>query len=102
MDLTEKIERVFGWRQIPTQVLDPNAYARPDSDVEDALWFTGRDWHDITRMDWEEHFSGMTYLWGDVFAYYLPSLLILSVQCPEEALMAADELISHLDRSSAE
>jgi hypothetical protein len=99
MNLTEKIEKAFASRPMPTQILDPSACKHFDSDVEDALWFTGRDWHDITWMDWEDHSWGMTYLWGEVFAYYLPSVLILSLQLPEEPLLVADELIRRLDIS---
>lgn len=97
MNLSEKIETVFAWREMPSEILDPTAYIQFDSDVEDALWFTGRDWHCLVWRDWQEHSAGVGYLYGEVFAYYLPSLLILSMQQPEECLLPADDLIRSLD-----
>jgi hypothetical protein len=97
MNLSERIEKAFAWREIPPEILDPAACTGFDSDVADALWFTGRDWHSLNWKDWQEHHAGVGYLYGEVFAYYLPSLLILSLQRPEQSLLPADNLIRSLD-----
>jgi hypothetical protein len=97
MNLSERIEKAFACREVPPEILDPAAYAQFDSDVEDALWFAGRDWRSLVWEDWQEHSAGVGYFYGEVFAYYLPSLLILSLQQPEECLLPADSLIRLLD-----
>jgi hypothetical protein len=99
MNLAEKIERAFAGRRMPVDLVEPADLICPDSDVEDTLWFTGRDWHQITWQDWQAHSSAFYFFVPDAFAYYLPSLLLLSSQNPGDTLMAADSLISELDRS---
>ena len=58
VQLREEIERAFGWRKMPDNVIDekPENLLDPDSDILDALWFAGRDWRDITVEDWRQHF----------------------------------------------
>jgi hypothetical protein len=99
MKLIEKIERVFAHRPIPDAVVDVKNCFQIDSDVEEALWFTGRDWHELTWQNWQEHSCAIYFFDREAFAYYLPSLLLLSSQHPSEELMAADSLISQLDCS---
>lgn len=99
MNLTDKIERVFSSRQKPAQVRLADEVIQLDSDVEEALWFSGRDWHEITWHDWQEHSCAIFFFDPDAFAYYLPSVLLLSARNPNEALNAADSLIGELDLS---
>src|SRR6266496_6575607 len=99
MVLFEKIERAFAGRQMPLNVVEAASLVHPDSDVEDALWFTGRDWHELKWQDWQEHSSAIYFFAANAFAYYLPSVLVLSSQNPGEQLMAAHALIGELDRS---
>lgn len=84
---------------MPDAVIDSAECIQMDSDVEEALWFTGRDWHELTWRDWQEHSCAIYFFDSKAFAYYLPSLLLLSAQHPSEALMAADSVISQLDCS---
>lgn len=99
MTLDERIERVFAHRMMPGAVVDMTNRYQIDSDVEEALWFAGRDWRSITWDDWREHSSAIYFFDSEAFGYYLPSLLLLSAQRPDEELMAADSLISQLDCS---
>jgi hypothetical protein len=99
MNLAEKIERAFAGRQMPLDLVGAGNLVHPDSDVEDALWFIGRDWHDLTWQDWQEHSSAIHCFVPDAFAYYLQSVLLLSSQNPGEDLMAADSVIYELDQS---
>jgi hypothetical protein len=99
MELAKKIERTFASRQKPPQVRLGDDILQFDSDVEEALWFSGRDWQELTWQDWQEHRSAPYFFGPDAFAYYLPSILILSAQNPKEPLAAAEALISELDRS---
>jgi hypothetical protein len=99
MELTEKIEEVFASRPKPSQVRLGDGVLQLDSDVEEALWFSGRDWHELTWQDWQEHGSAIYFFDSEAFAYYLPSLLLCSAQHPSEWLAAADALIGDLDRS---
>jgi hypothetical protein len=99
MILKEKIERVFAHRRMPTAVVDMVGRFQIDSDVEETLWFAGRCWRDVTWKDWQEHTAAITFFSQNAFAYYLPSILILSIQNPMELLDPAESLIWELDRS---
>lgn len=100
MELIEKIEAAFAHRQVPTKVVEMEGRFQIDSDVEDALWFAGRDWRSITRDDWERHHCAVIFLSDEAFAYYLPSLLTLTVRNPEHIPgLAVDSLIDLLDRT---
>lgn len=108
MKLAEKIERVFSSRRKPVQVRiadevlrhDPTMeFLRHDPDVKDALWFSGRERHELTLQHWREHSSAIYFFDPEAFAYYLPSVLLLSAQNLDEWLEAADSLINALDCS---
>jgi hypothetical protein len=99
MTLLDKIRRTFALRPMPDEVVAPSELQQLDSDVEEALWFLGRDWHELTWQDWQEHSNAVFFFDSEAFAYYLPSVLLLSAQNPNEWLMAADVLIGELDRS---
>jgi hypothetical protein len=99
MDLPGKIERAFAWREKPAEVVEPEEHIQFDSDVEESIWFAGRDWRDITRRDWQEHPEALGFFSRDALAYYLPSVLLLSLQCPQERLVSAASLVGMLDWS---
>jgi hypothetical protein len=99
MTFAEKIGRAFAGRQVPLDLVEAVYLVYPDSDGEDALWFSGRDWHELTWQDWQKHSSAIHFFVRDAFAYYLPSVLLLSSQNPGEDLMAASSLIYQLDQS---
>jgi len=98
MELPEKIVRAFSSRLKPAQTID-DGILQMDSDVEEALWFSGRDWHELTWQNWQEHSDAIFFFNPEAFAYYLPSLLTLSAQNSSDSLMAADSVISYLDQS---
>lgn len=95
----EKIEKAFVRRSMPAEVVEPQEYIQFDSDVEDALWFAGKDWHDLTWKDWKEHCCAVHFFSRDAFAYYLPSVIYLSLQNPKDCMLAADTVICDLDIS---
>ena len=94
-----KIEKAFARRTMPAEVIEPEQYIQFDSDVEDALWFAGKDWHNLIWQDWKEHSCAITFLSRNAFAYYLPSVIFLSLQNPQDCLDAADQVIHDLDIS---
>jgi hypothetical protein len=96
--LQEKIEQAFAGRAMPAELIDASVF-QFDSDVEEALWFTGRDWRELRWKDWIEHSSALLFFSREAFAYYLPSLLRLSAQNLAEWSHAVDSLIGELDRS---
>ena len=96
--LQDKIEKAFAERPKPLEVIDPNV-TQFDSDVDEALWFAGRDWHELRWKDWIEHSAALLFFSREAFAYYLPSLLLLSAQNPADWSYAVDSLIGELDRS---
>jgi hypothetical protein len=106
--LAEKIEKAFSSRPKPAQVRideeilkhDPGMqYLQDDPDVKDALWFSGRDRHELTCQDWREHSCAVYFFDGEAFAYYLPSVMIVSAENPNQDLQAADQIISELDQT---
>jgi hypothetical protein len=99
MTLAEKIERVFAHRAMPEAVVDMANCFQIDEDVEEALWFTGRDWHSITWDDWQKRPVAILFFSKRALGYYLPSVLLLSLQTPQQALNPAESLIWELDRS---
>lgn len=96
--LQEKIEAAFAGRTMPAEVIDPSVF-QFDSDVDEALWFAGRDWRELRWKDWLEHSAAPLFFSREAFAYYLPSLLLLSAQNPNDWSSAVDSLLGELDRS---
>ena len=99
MKLPETIEQVFSSRAKPDHVRLADGVLQLDFEVEEALWFSGRDWHEITWQDWRQHSSAIYFFDAEAFAYYLPSLLLLSAQNRNEWLEPAQSLITALDQS---
>jgi len=97
--LQKRIEQAFAGRQKPADVIEPENLVQFDSDVEEALWFAGHDWHDVEWNDWKEHSCAIHFLSPEAFGYYLPSLLLVTAQDPTEWLYAVDSLIWELDLS---
>ncbi len=100
MSLIKKIEAAFAHRQMPAEVVNMEGRYQIDSDVDDALWFQGRDWRGLTRDDWEKRHWGVIFLSPHAFAYYLPSLLILAIQDSQHYPdLAIQSFMMILDRS---
>lgn len=97
MDLNLPIEQAFAWRKKPEKVIAPSPATTTEQ--EDALWFAGRDWRDITAQDWHAHRDAFYAFTPEAFAYYLPSVLRLALQSNAADLLPADALLSILDRS---
>lgn len=94
--LVRQIERAFAHREKPEVLIDRSI---PVADDEDALWFAGRDWREITPQDWKDHYDAFFRFAPDAFRYYLQSILCLVATNPDENLLAADALINCLDRT---
>ena len=95
--LVINISNAFASNVMPAEAIHRESVVQFDSDVEDALWFSGRDWREITVADWRDHMSAFTFMSNEAAAYYLPSLLILSAQNPKESINSLDSLIYELD-----
>jgi hypothetical protein len=99
-ELIKKIEQAFAHRSIPAEAVAMEGRLQIDSDVEDGLWFQGKDWREISKEDWERRYCGLSYLSAEAFAYYLPSVLILTVRDPRNSPdLAADSFVWQLDSS---
>jgi len=99
MNLAEKIEEAFAARPKPAHVRLGVEVLQLDSDAEEALWFSSRDWHELTWQDWQRHSSAIFFFAPEALAYYLPSVLLLSAENQSDSLAAADSIISQLDRT---
>jgi hypothetical protein len=97
MQLIETIDAAFGWRTCPPEVVDPSAAIT--SELQEALWFANRDWHEITWADWETHRDAIYFFAPEAFRYFLPSVLTLSSESPEKWFWPVDSLLQVLDRS---
>jgi hypothetical protein len=78
-----------------------NANAPSTCDVCDAQWFAGRDWSELDWDEWIAHSSAFYTFTPQAFAYYLPSIMLLSASRPNDWFAPADSLLQILDRSPA-
>jgi hypothetical protein len=95
--LVDRIERAFAHREKPRVVVVLQNPAAGDD--EDALWFAGRDWRNISLRDWNDYPSACFRFTPEAYRYYLPSALSHVAKSPDEQLPAADWLLGMLDRS---
>jgi hypothetical protein len=93
----EQIDLAFKKRLRPIRLIDAHEPATPEQ--IDALWFSGRDWHDVTWNDWESHPDAFYAFIPEAFIYYLPSILSVTAKNPGKWLGAADALLGILNRS---
>ena len=93
MELAEVIERAFEGREMPQKVTDSNCTDLLDTDVADTLWFSGKNWLEITWDDWKKHTVALSFFNQAAVAYWLPSVLLLSLERAGEYMPAADYLI---------
>ncbi len=93
----DKIINAFAWRKMPNPpAMDFNAIT---SEQKDASWFEWRNWREISRKDWEEHRDAIFAFTPEQFAYYLPSILKINLEDPEEWFWPASHVLEVLDRS---
>jgi len=94
--MKQQIASAFGLRQPPAKVTDitVNSTLR-----DDAHHFAGLDWTRVTANDWRDYSDAFTGFSPEAFVYFLPSLLVLSLDRSNGPLVAADSLVSTLDTS---
>ncbi len=94
--MTDEIASAFQNRERPANVTDVivNSTLR-----DDALHFEGMDWSTITASDWKEYSDAYSGLNPQAFIYFLPSLLIASLEPESQPVVAADALVYSLDTS---
>ena len=95
----ETMKNAFAKRVMPEHVIDPQldiAYLSPDE--RDALWFQARDWRELTRDDWQRHYSGIFFFTSDALAYYIPSIMQHSIGGDDDAFLAEDSLVLALGK----
>jgi hypothetical protein len=95
--LRGKIIETFGCRPKPDELVAP---CEPvTSDQHDALSLGERTWQELTWDDWTKHSGAFYAFLPDAFRYYLPSILTLSIERPDQWFFPADGLMQILDRS---
>ena len=87
----------FASRERPASTVE---HRRGDFLEVDARHFEGLDRCRVTARDWIDHSDAFFGLSPDGFIYFLPSLLIASLDEAETSLIAADALVSVLDTSA--
>lgn len=78
---------------MPDKVTDSDCTDLLDTDVVDTLWFSGKSWRELTWDDWKKRNVALSFFNRDALAYWLPSVLLLSLQRPDEYMPAAGYLI---------
>jgi hypothetical protein len=101
MSFSERVERAFASRKLPVDLIGRVAPGLYSSDENDALWFAQRNWHDLSKQDWINHADAIFRFTHEAFAYYLQSLLIISVENPDQWLKAADAVVNLLENGRA-
>lgn len=97
----EVMKNAFANRAIPDHVIDPQldiAFLSPDE--TDALWFQARDWRDLTREDWQQHYCGIYFFNPDALTYYLPSIMQHSIEKRNDVFLAEDSLVLVLGKKT--
>ena len=97
MALRAEIDRAFAHRSRPSSLVEKRSPVTPEQ--EDALWFADRNWQDIRWQDWQEHPDAFYAFVPQAFVYYLPSILLGSMDAPSGQLQAGEALLGILDRS---
>jgi hypothetical protein len=93
MELIEVIEQAFAAREMPENLTNSDCTDTLDTDIQDTLWFSGRNWREITWDDWKKRNVALCFFTRDALAYWLPSVLLLSLQRPDEYMSSAGYLI---------
>ncbi|MDR1276054.1 MAG: hypothetical protein LBL72_06710 [Candidatus Accumulibacter sp.] len=96
-DLCKQIEHAFRNRPTPDRLIDD---ATPLPARDDARYFSGKNWREISRRDWEAHPRVLCAFSPEAFVYYLPSILLLTTRNPRERLQVAETLLSLIDRGT--
>lgn len=97
MILLEQIEHVFADRIVPKHLVEEREPVTPEQ--RDALFFSGKDWREVSWQDWEQHPDAFFAFVPEAFIYYLPSIIRVAVINPGQWLGVVDALLRVLDRS---
>jgi cytosine/creatinine deaminase len=96
---SENVRRAFSWRKIPEFVMSAGPTAQiSSSDEEDAQRLLSRDWRDLTWDDWDEIFRGLFYITHEEVAYYMPSIMLLSMEEHNQPMLAVGSLLMMLSK----
>jgi len=95
--MRQQIEIAFARRKRPSTVTTilVNSSLR-----DDARHFEGMDWTHVSAEDWHRWSDAFFGFSPAAFVYFLPSLLIVSLESSERWLGPADSLVSSLDTSA--
>lgn len=98
MNLLELIEEAFSSRERPKDVTRKGAPRTEE--YLDAMSFYGKDWHEISCKDLEDHQDAIFGFSGDAFLYYLPGIYAAGVRENRYNLLIYDSLVYMLDRGN--
>lgn len=65
----------------------------------DASYFTGKHWAQLEATDWQDYSDAIYEFTPNAFLYYLPGVLIVSIDGRNPSLTAADSIVTSLDTS---
>lgn len=97
MNIFQNIENAFSTRKMPIEVVEIGGDITTEK--KDAMWFKNRDWREIEWDEWEKYRDAFFSFTPEAFAYYLPSILTLSLKNPDRLFLPAQALLQVLDRS---
>lgn len=95
--MQQQVLAAFGHRKRPKTVTNVTVCS---SLRDDAMWFEGRDWRDVTADDWLQNGDAYFGLSPEAFVYFLPSILCLSLDELKFPMGLADALVMSLDTSA--
>lgn len=97
--LKNKIKEAFSPRKKPSIFLDSSKVISIDDDAKDALWFCNKNIESISLNDWNIHHGAFYAFNPEAFIYFLPSVLILSLDEDGDNLIPACSFLDILDRT---
>lgn len=96
MILKDRVVSAFNRRVMPPRM---ELHTPSTTEELDLLWFNGQNWRNITFEDWRKHPDAFYFFTPEAFAYYLQSIICISLKHFQEWFYPVDILLSILDRS---
>lgn len=97
MSLIAEIKNAFEWRKKP--IIKTDSLQLDKYDLQDIILFTQHNVYDLKSDFCEYHYNVFYLLSAEAFCYYLPAILILSIEENASNLLSIDCIIGSLDRS---
>lgn len=95
----QKVENAFGWRHRPEVITNLKSGGGQTLEMAEAAWIGEKSWQEVSRKDWDSHSDAVFAFTPSAFQYFLPSIILRTLENLEEWFAPADTIVGVLDRS---